>query len=504
MTIFVRGPEDLDPAAIRKIARGARVSLDESLLESVAARRQAMLAALNGRTQPVYGVNTGMGRLAGTSLTAEEQAEHQARLLVGRAVGGPPWLSPEAVRALFAVRLRGFLAPETAASADAARFLVARLNDDFVPAVPATGLGSAGEILALSHAFQTVLGVGTVLENGREVQASKALADRGVEPYRPGPKEGVSFIQGSPLAVAQAVLLGAQASEAVGRQLVCTALAVDALGAPRGIYRPELAGNDQVLADVLARVRDPTDGGVRRDDVVQAPVSVRVGPQAIAYASRTLAELEDATLRFLGAPMDSPAFLAGEFVSTAGFHAAELGLRMDAVKAALMHVAEVSVQRMHRMLDERFSGLPAQLTPEPGPNAGLAPLHKRAVGALHSMRIQIAPASLGSLDTSAGQEDVQVFASAAAYQLHTTLVHLDVITACELITAYQAHTMRITTSAPGLADTYRWIGGIVPPVVADRPLGPELERLVAALPELTTPAPAAQSPAADPAARPNA
>lgn len=477
MTIYVRSPADLGSGAIRQIAAGAQVRLDDSLLASVAAGRRRVLAALTDHAQPVYGVNTGMGRLAGTSLTPEQQADHQARLLVGRAVGGPPWLPPEDVRALLAVRLRGFLAPETGASAEAVRFLAARLNDGFVPAVPRAGFGSAGEIIPLSHAFQTFLGIGTVLEKGQEVPAAEALT----EPYRPGPKEGMSFLQGAPLATAHAILRSAAGLDVTDVQVAAAAMAVDVLGAPRGIYRAELAGPDEVLADVLTRVGVLTEGAPARAEVVQAPVSVRVGPQAIAHARRVLTELASLAERILAVPTDSPAFLGGEFVSTAGFHAAELGLRMDAASAAVAHLGEVSVQRTHRMLDERFSGLPAQLTPDPGPQAGLAPLHKRAVGELHALRRLAGPASLGSIDTSAGQEDVQVFACAAGEQLRAALDHLLTITACELITAHQARVLRAAPSAPALRDAYRWIGEIVPPALVDRPLGPDVTALVAAL-----------------------
>jgi histidine ammonia-lyase len=214
---------------------------------------------------------------------------------------------------------------------------------------------------------------------------------------------------------------------------------------------------------------------------VQAPVSVRVGPQALAHTRRALAELTDTAERTLAAPTDSPSFVDGEFVSTAGFHAVELGLRMDAVTAALVHLGEVSVQRTHRLLDERFTGLPAQLTPDPGPHAGLSPLHKRAVGELHALRRSATPASLGAIDTSAGQEDVQVFAIEAGEQLRSALDHLFVITACELITAHQAHVLRGELGAPALRDSYRRIAEIVPPVVEDRSLGPEVTALVAAL-----------------------
>ncbi|WP_236790739.1 aromatic amino acid lyase [Amycolatopsis sp. GM8] len=472
---MVRVPGDLDVAAIRRIAAGERVQLDDQLLKTVAAQREIVLAALTDA--PVYGVNTGMGRLADTPLTPEQQADHQSRLLVGRAVGGPPWLPEADVRALFAVRLRGLLTPESGASADAVRFLADRLNDDFIPAVPATGSGSAGEILPLSHAFQTFLGLGTMRDG---LAAAEALARRGVPPYRPGPKEGMTLIQGAPIATAHAIHRAATAAELVEFQILATALTIDALGAPRGIYRPELAGPDPVLGEVLDRIRVLTEGATARQ-VVQAPVSVRVGPQAIAHARRVVADLTDAVERTLAAPTDSPSFLDGEFVSTAGFHPAELGLRMDAVAAALVHLGEISVQRTHRLLDERFSGLPAQLTPDPGPQAGLSPLHKRAVGELHALRRSATAASLGSLDTSSGQEDVQIFGLQAGEQLREACDHLFVITACELITAHQAHALRSEPGAPALRETYRWIGALVPPVNEDRSLGPELTAFAAAL-----------------------
>ncbi|HVW43499.1 MAG TPA: aromatic amino acid lyase [Amycolatopsis sp.] len=479
MTIFVRTPGDLGPAVIREIAAGAPVRLDAGLMASVAAQRSRVLAELSGG-RPVYGVNTGAGRFADTTLAPEQQADYQTQLLVGRAVGGPPWLPEEDVRALLAVRLRDLLAPETGASAEAARFLVARLNDRFVPAVPRGGFGSAGEIIPLCHAFQTFAGLGTVLVGGEERPAAQELAHRGVAPYRPGPKEGMSLIQGAPLATAHAILRAAAGQYAVDLQVLTCAMSIDALGAPRAMYRPALAGPDDVLAAVLAEVNDLVEGSSVRE-VRQAPVSIRVGPQALAYARRTLVELGEAASRALAAPTDSPAFTGGEFVSTAGFHAAEAGLRMDAATAACAHVGEVSVQRMHRLLDERYSGLPAQLTPEPGPRAGLALVHKRAVGELHTLRRLAAPASLGTMDTSAGQEDVQVFACAAGEGLRAALDHLLAITACELVIAHQAHVLRGEPGAPALRERYRRLGELVPVVVQDRSLGPEITALVAAL-----------------------
>jgi histidine ammonia-lyase len=472
---------ELDTAGILAVANGRAVRLDDATLAEVAANRRRVEAALLAADRPVYGVHTGMGRLVGVALDAEQQAGQQANLLVGRAVGGPPWLPEPDVRALLAVRLRGFLAPTTGVTPELVRFVADRLNDGFVPAVPRDGSGSAGEIIPLAHAFQTFLGIGTVLEDGVETPAAAALARRGARPFVLRAKEGVSLIQGSPLALAHAVLRGAEAHRVVERQRLAAALAVDALGAPLAIYDPVLAGADTVLASVLADIRTRTEGAAARPDVVQAPVSVRVGPQAIAHAIRTLDELTEAAELLLGAPTDSPAFVDGSFVSTAGFHAASIGLRMDAVTAALVHVGEVSVQRLHRMLDPQFSGLNAQLAADPGPHAGLSPLHKRAVGELHELRRLSAPATVGSIDTSAGQEDVQAFAWAAGEQLRAAVTRLMTITACELIGASQAHVLRGSPGAPALGPVYRRLAALVPPVLVDRSLGPDIQRLTEVL-----------------------
>jgi histidine ammonia-lyase len=53
------------------------------------------------------------------------------------------------------------------------------------------------------------------------------------------------------------------------------------------------------------------------------------------------------------------------------------------------------------------------------------------------------------------------------------------ITACELVTASQARYLA-SDGVPGLGEAYAWVRSVVPPVEEDRPLGPEVQRLIAA------------------------
>ena len=58
-----------------EFADSERLILDKSLVETLSRRRAALLTALRGEA-PVYGVTTGMDRLAGVALDAAQAANN--------------------------------------------------------------------------------------------------------------------------------------------------------------------------------------------------------------------------------------------------------------------------------------------------------------------------------------------------------------------------------------------------------------------------------------------
>lgn len=480
--IEIRRPDDLGQREIQGIAAERwEVRISEEALEAIASRRNEMLEALKS-SRPVYGINTGMGRMSGHRLSPEEQRTHQFNLLLGRAVGGPPWLKEADGRALMAVRLRDFLNGYAGVSPELCRFLAARLNDGFLPAVPSTSVGTAGEVMPLAHAFQTLGGVGFVLEEGTMIPAGDALAQRGVTPYKPDIKEGVALLAGAPGATALALTRAANARLLADQILVASAAAVDALGAPADPYDPRLGdlSADGVLTDVLRRFSRLLEDEPS-SHMLQAPVSYRVAPQVLAHLERNLTDLEQAVDRGLRSVSDSPIDLDGRFVATSGFHAVELTGRMDALGAALAHAGEIVVQRLGRLLDERFSGLPAQLSPDPGPQSGLVVVHKRAVGALHRLRSMLGPHTTGLFETSAGQEDAMTFAWEAALELEGVIDSVRELIACELLAIRQAWGLRERIPRGPIATAHSELDELVATVDEDRPLGTDIGTLIDAL-----------------------
>jgi histidine ammonia-lyase len=502
--LTVTAAADLDPGLICAIAAGGTmpesappgsaapgraVRIGSALLDEVQRRCEQARAELR-RGHPVYGVNTGMGALSGVRLTRAQQLAHQRNLMLARATGGPPWLDAADVRAIIAVRLRTFLSGDAGVSGQLCQRLVDFLDKDIIPAVPRTGVGSAGEIMPLAHAFGPLTGIGQVLGHGGEIMpAGHALRDHRIGEFALGPKEGIALLAGVPGATALSVRRLAEARAVAAMMEAAAGLSIAAAGAPRDPYDAACARGDDILAGVLRRLRTAT-GDNPAPRTLQAPVSFRVAGPVLTQVLRAADALTAAIERALTGVTDSPAFLGGRFTGTAGFHGIDLAAHCDQVTAALAHAAEVSSARIHRLLDPLVTGLPAQLARTPGPDAGLVAVHKRAAGEIHAMRRLAGATPVGLIETSGGQEDVQSFAWEAAEALRAALHHARVVTACELLTACQAIALADRPPPPGCRGVLGWLAATVEPVLADRPFGEDIERILLA-PWPETPAEAA-------------
>lgn len=465
----LRSAGDLSRTQIALLARTAtRVVLEPALLTEVAANRASVLAALDG-DQPVYGVNTGMGALSGVRLDADARARHQDTLMAGRAVGSAPWLRRDQARAVLAARLRTLLHSAAGVSPELCQHLADLLNADVVAAIPARGSGAAGEIIPLAHAGAVLIGTGQVLDAaGRAVDAGPVLAAAGLRPRSFATKEGIAFLQGVPGLTGLAIL-AVEDVRVLAEQVVAVAGAAFAVaGASADPLRPLLAEGDDDLGTISAALLSARGDVPARS--LQAPVSFRVTAPALAVVVRAARALDEAVERALTGVTDSPAFLDGRFHGTAGFAGTDLAATCGALTSALVHLAEVGATRLHRLLDPAVTGLPKQLSDAPGLHAGMAAVHKRAVGVVHRARRFAVPALIGPIETSLGQEDVQSFGFEAAECLNEAIDALRDVLACELLALHQARLL--SGEPPGE------LGAILPAGTADRPFGRDLDLLI--------------------------
>jgi histidine ammonia-lyase len=482
--IVIERSDQLDLDLYRRIvAEQEEIALAPAALEAVGAGRERLLAHLDGGAL-AYGVNTGVGYLASTRIEAADQRTFQHGLLLRGAGFGPP-LPADVVRGAMLLRLMGFLSGAAGVSAPLCAFLVARLNDGWSPVVPSRGISSAGEVIALSHLFQTLAGEGLVEEGGVELPAAEALARRGCDPYEPGVKEGIALVNGAPLAPAVAVRLTDRCRAVLEHATLAGALTA---AVARASLRPysrrigELKGDAGQL-EVHARLAELHAGGEDWADRAQAPVSFRVLPQVHGAAADLLGQTRAQISRELRAVTDSPLVLPAEGEEPAGlypsgnFHSQALGIQLDALAIAFAHVGNLAEKRLHRLLDHRFSHLPDQLAQEPGRQTGLVFLHKSVIGLVAENRLLAAPAGVHPIDASTGQEDFQALTFVAAEKLERILDNLEVVLASELLAVRQARELRGSSLPPVLEARVGRLAEHVRPVGEDRSLSGDIERL---------------------------
>jgi histidine ammonia-lyase len=404
--------------------------------------------------QPVYGVTTGFGSLAGTFIPAERTAELQVALIRSHAAGMGATVEREVVRAMVLLRARSLAMGFSGARPELVDLQLAMLNDGLTPVVREHGsLGASGDLAPLSHCALTLIGEGEVTDAaGATMSAAHALRRSGLTPLTLRAKEGLALINGTDGILGMLCLALHDLLALVRLADVAAAMSVEGLlGTDRAFaadlqaLRPQ--AGQAVSADNLTRLLAGSEivASHRNGDTrVQDAYSLRCTPQVHGAALDTVAFARGIAERELSAAIDNPMILPdGRVESCGNFHGAPLAMACDFLRIAISELSAISERRTDRLLDAaRSHGLPPFLAVDAGVNSGMMIAHyTQAAMALDNQRLA-APASTQSLPTSAMQEDHVSNGWAAARALRTSVDNLRRILAVEVTCAAAAIDLR--------------------------------------------------------------
>jgi histidine ammonia-lyase len=512
---------DLTIADVEAVARhGARAALDVHARERMQEARD-VIDTLVARGEVVYGVTTGFGDLATTSIPPEDAAVLQANLIASHAAGVGHPFPREVVRAMLLLRANTLALGHSGCRPLLVERICRFLELGIHPVVPEQGsVGASGDLAPLAHLALPVIGRGHVEMGGQVMPALVALREMGLEPLTLQPKEGLALLNGTQLMSALGALLLADADRLARTASVAAAMSVEALlgtevafSAPYQLARPH-PGQIEVAAELRHLLRGSGIQAAHHGSghKVQDPYSLRCVPQvhgavrdALDHLRRVLdIELNSATDNPLvfpsggDVPVDALATGGGLVISGGNFHGEPIALALDFAKLAISELGAISERRTALLMDPRLNGgLPAFLTPDPGRNSGLMIVQYTAAALASENKVLAHPSSADSIPTSANQEDHVSMGAAAARHARTVLAHVQQIVAIELLAAAQALDLRLTllagssdgVGAPlpgvGVAAAHARIRRRVERLVADREPGPDLATTLAIVQEGT-------------------
>ncbi len=479
-------PGDIALDQWRAVYRGAGVKLDPACAPLVA-ESAAAVARILAKGEPVYGINTGFGKLASVRIGDEDLATLQRNIVLSHAAGtGEPSPVP-VIRLMMALKLASLAQGASGVRPETVALLEAMLAKGLTPVVPSQGsVGASGDLAPLSHMAATMIGVGEIMLEGERLPAAEALARAGLSPLELGPKEGLALLNGTQFSTANA-LAGLFEAELLFRSaLVTGALATEAAKGSDTPFDPRIHAlrRHRGQIEVADALRGLMAGSairashVENDARVQDPYCLRCQPQVMGAALDVLRQAATTLEIEANGVSDNPLIFpeADEALSGGNFHAEPVAFAADMIALAVCEIGSISERRIAMLVDPALSGLPAFLTPRPGLNSGFMIPQVTAAALVSENKQRAYPASVDSIPTSANQEDHVSMAAHGARRLLSMVENATAVIGIELLAAAQGIEFHAPlTSSTWLEAARGVLRAEVPALDDDRHFHPDME-----------------------------
>ncbi len=504
-TVVVSG-DGLAIADVVDVAAGqARAVLGPGVRARMEPSRKVVVAAIDG-DEPVYGVNTGFGALADTSVPRSELSTLQHAIVRSHAAATGEPLDDPTVRALLLLRARTLAAGYSGVRAELPERLLDLLARGLLPVVPDKGsVGASGDLAQLAHLAQPLIGEGRLRRAGTPersgVPASQLLAEEGLNPLELAPKEGLALVNGTEPMQALLCFSVHDAAMLVQAADVACALSVEALlGTDRPydgrvqVIRPH-PGQLASAANMRALLAGSELMASHRHSrhAVQDAYCLRCAPQVHGAVRDVVEHARRVTEIELGSVVDNPVIVPdGSVMTTGNFHGEPLAFAADMLAMALAELASISERRVDRMLDPAFSrGLPPFLAPEAGTNSGFMLAQYTAASLVSENKVLAHPASVDTIPTSGKQEDHVSMGWTGVRKLREVIANVRTCLAVEILCAAQGLDLRAVSGswrAPPAAPiraVHAEIRARVPAMLTDREVAEQISAVDRLLPALT-------------------
>jgi histidine ammonia-lyase len=457
------------------------------LAEAVRSRMRRSRAVVDRRIRdrhPTYGINTGFGSLSGRSISPEDLAELQRRLLTSNAAGTGPLMAPDDVRRMMLLKVNALASGLSGVRPQLATALLAMLNAGVLPCVPVKGsVGASGDLAPLAHMGAALIGEGDVMLGGRIMPARAGLRRAGINPFELAAKEGLAIVNGTQASTALAVG-GLFASENVfAAAIVAGALSVEAALGQTGAFDPRLhaaRGQPGQIATAAAYARLLRGSAVRRiarrEGRLQDPYCLRCQPQVMGACLDQLNHGAAVLRREINAWTDNPMIAPdGEVIYGGNFHAEPIGFAADGMALALAEIGAMSERRIAMLTDAHHSLLPAFLIAGGDLDSGFMVAQVTAAALASENKLLAHPATADSIPTTANHEDFVSMATFAARRLEDMADNSAGIVAIELLAACQGlEFRRPVRSSKALESAVDLVRARVPRYEQDRFFAPDI------------------------------
>ena len=422
------------------------ISLSKELRDNIVNSR-LLVKDKSSAKEPIYGINTGFGKLSQIKINNSELNKLQKNLLLSHAVGVGQNTPDVIVKIIILLKIISFSKGHSGISLDVVNMLIELFNNECLPIIPSKGsVGASGDLAPLSHMSLALIGVGDMKYKNTIISSKKALKKIGLKPVELKSKEGLALINGTQFSTAYGVFCLNKLHDYFKMCDLISAMTLEAL---KGSKKPFLDYVNQVkpykgqldtCKNIISILKNSEIMDSHKNcNRVQDIYSLRCIPQVHGSARDLLYFAKKQINTEINSVSDNPLVFVNKkvIVSAGQFHAEAIAHSLDIAAIAIASISNISERRTFSLLKGDF-GLPEFLVNNPGVNSGFMMLQVTAAALVSENKLLANPASVDSIPTCSDQEDHVSMAPYSGRKLFKSINNLRVILAIELLLSCQA------------------------------------------------------------------
>lgn len=463
------------------------IQLDESAISNINQASDWITTQISTK-RVMYGVNTGFGKLAHTSIATDDLSVLQRKIILSHAAGVGEYLADDVVRLVLLLKINSLARGYSGVRLETVHVLIKLYNAGIYPCIPSQGsVGASGDLAPLAHLSTVLIGVGSARYQGKIIDATEALSLINCQPLLLAPKEGLALLNGTQVSTALAIYALIQLEMNFHAAIIAGAMSIDAA---RGSTEPldsrihEVRGHagQITVANLLRHLLQ--DSEIRSSHIacnkVQDPYCLRCQPQVMGACLQLMQQAKTVLTIEANAVSDNPLIFEKDdcILSGGNFHAEPVAFAADQLALAIAEIGSLSERRTALLIDPQFSLLPPFLVNDSGVNSGFMIAQVTAAALVSENKGIAHPASVDSIPTSANQEDHVSMATYAARRLLQMNENLSYVIAIELLTACQGvDFLKPLNTSPMLDSFHKKLREHVSFYSEDRYFAPDIEKV---------------------------
>ncbi|MCX7757993.1 MAG: aromatic amino acid ammonia-lyase [bacterium] len=364
--------------------------------------------------KPIYGINTGFGKLFDKIISMEDLEKLQSNLIYSHSAGYGKQVSKFIVFLTILIRLKQLSIGYSGVSLELLEHLCDLLKEMDLPDIPCwTSVGASGDLIPLSHIFLRVL-----------------------ERYNPKIKESIAFINGTSYSLSNFIVglfLVDQLIKFSNFTLILSSIAnnVNFSHFSSKLKRTKNSKYFSKVIDDLNELMEKLIPQGETKSALQASYSYRCYPQIL----ESFYGIYDLCVNFADSEIksntDNPLLIDGDFISAGNFHGNTISVLCDHLKVHIFQLSNLSFQRMNYLLSPNF------LILDEGLNSGFMISQYLASHILVELKNTCYPISIENFPVSLHQEDLVSYSENNSRNLMKSVYFSFIILSIELLLSIQ-------------------------------------------------------------------